>query len=179
MVKNFGGAVCFQNVDGQRKNKNMNYFVTKSIMNRSTYERQLSHHKKRKKIMKKLLLTAMISFGAIEASAYTFGSIYSNTIGNTTFHSGHIGSSNINVTTTRIGSYTSTFGNVGSASINLGTTSYGSNTSTFGTIGNSSLSMNTTRFGNSSSSFGSFGSSSLFGNSYSYGNSSTTSWYID
>ena len=156
---------------------NMNYFVTKSIMNRSTYERQLSIIKKGK-IMKKLLLTAMISFGAIEASAYTYGSIYSILL--VTLHSlWTYRSSNINVTTTRIGSYTSTFGNVGSASINLGTTSYGSNTSTFGTIGNSSLSMNTTRFGNSSSSFGSFGSSSLFGNSYSYGNSSTTSWYID
>ena len=50
MVKNFGGAVCFQNVDGQRKNKNMNYFVTKSIMDRSTYEGQLSHQKKGKKL---------------------------------------------------------------------------------------------------------------------------------
>ena len=55
--------------------------------------------------MKKLLLTAMISFGAIEASDYTYGSIYSNTIGNTTFHNGTIGKSNVSITTNRIGNY--------------------------------------------------------------------------
>ena len=35
-------------------------------------------------------LTLMISFGTLEASSYTYGNIYSNTIGNSTFHSGNI-----------------------------------------------------------------------------------------
>ena len=42
-----------------------------------------------------------------------------NTIGNTTFHSGHIGNSNISVTTNRIGNYRSSIGSIGSSQLIL------------------------------------------------------------
>ena len=45
--------------------------------------------------MKKLLLTLMISFGAIEASAYSY--ITSSTYGNTTYTYGSINGNSINL----------------------------------------------------------------------------------
>ena len=109
----------------------------------------------RTNIMKKLLLTAMISFGVIEASAYSY--ITSSTYGNSTY----------------------TYGNIGGNSVNLTTSRYGNNTSTYGNIGRSSTNLNTYSYGNSSSTYGNIGSRSIYGNSYSYGNNTTSSWIID
>ena len=112
-------------------------------------------YKIRINIMKKLLLTAMISFGAIEASAYSY--ITSSAYGNSTY----------------------TYGNVEGNSVNLTTSRYGNNTSTYGNIGRSSTNLNTYSYGNSSSTYGNIGSRSIYGNSYSYGNNTTSSWIID
>ena len=109
----------------------------------------------RKNIMKKLLLTAMISFGAIEASAYSY--ITSSTYGDTTY----------------------TYGSVNGSSVNLSTSRYGNNTSTYGNIGRTSTNLNTYTYGNSSTTYGNVGTRSIYGNSYSYGNSTTSSWIID
>ena len=163
-----------------KKNQiNLKYFVTNLILTRSNYEWQLSNSDNRKKIMKKLLLTLMIGFGAVNAEAYSYGSIYSNTIGNTTFHSGSIGGSSINITTNRIGNYSSSIGSIGSSSINIGTNRIGNYSSSHGSIGNNSLSIGTSRYGSSSTSLGSIGSRSIYGNSFSYGQNTTSSWILD
>ena len=79
--------------------------------------------------MKKLLLTAMISFGAIEASAYSY--LTSSTFGNNTYTYGSIGGSSVNLSTNTYGNTSSTFGSIGGSSVNLSTNTYGNTSSTF------------------------------------------------
>ena len=92
--------------------------------------------------MKKLLLTMMISFGAIEASAYSY--ITSSTYGNTTYTTGNIGGSSVNLSTSRYGNNSSTYGNIGKSSVNLYANKYGNSSSTYGNIGRSSTNLNNT-----------------------------------
>ncbi len=89
--------------------------------------------------MKKLLLAAMISFGAIEASAYSY--IASSTYGNTTYTYGSVNGNSVNLSSSRYGNNTSTYGNIGRNSVNLSTSRYGNNTSTYGNIGRSSTNL--------------------------------------
>ena len=90
--------------------------------------------------MKKLLLTAMISFGAIEASAYSY--ITSSTYGNTTYTYGSVNGKSVNLSSSRYGNNTSTYGNIGRSSTNLSTYKYGNSSSTYGNIGSSRISGN-------------------------------------
>ena len=66
--------------------------------------------------MKKFLLTAMISFGAIEASAYS-SYLNTTTFGNTSITTGNIGSSSVYITSNRFGNTSSTYGSIGNSSI--------------------------------------------------------------
>ena len=78
--------------------------------------------------MKKFLLTAMISFGAIEASAYSY--LNTTTFGNTSVTTGNIGSNSVYIRSNNFGNTSRTYGSIGSSSIYANSNTFGNTTRT-------------------------------------------------